>query len=241
MLQKTRAIALHTIKYGDSGIVAYVYTEQFGRQTYLIKNVQGKKAPIKSNLFHPLCLLEIEVYYNQVKDLQKLKEVNNFPVIQRIYSEPAKHAIALFLAEVIYRAIKEEISNSSLFQFIFNSVLLLDNEEMAYSEFHLVFLMQMLKYIGFSPLNNYQNEKSIFDLQSGQFINEMPRYGQYIPPECSFHFSTLISSNFNDIAKIKFSRETRQILLEKIIEYYRLHVDGIGQIKSLAILKEVFR
>ena len=44
MLEKTRAIVLNQIKYTDSGIIARMYTREFGRQSFLIKGMRNKKA-----------------------------------------------------------------------------------------------------------------------------------------------------------------------------------------------------
>ncbi len=238
MLEKTRAIALHTIKFGDSGIIVYVYTERFGRQTYLIKNAHSKKNQIKANIFCPLNLLELEVYYKQTSELQKLKEAINYPVIQSIFSNPSKNAIAFFLAEVIYRSLREEVPNSPLFEFIFNAILLLDKKSSP--DFHLVFLMKMLRFCGFSPTNNYTAKNSIFDLLNSEFVDSTPLHGHFIHSDYSSLFSQLIENDFNTVDQLNFNRESRQLILEKIVEYYRLHVEGLGQIKSLHVLKEVF-
>jgi DNA repair protein RecO (recombination protein O) len=240
MLEKTRAISLHTIKYGDSGIVANVYTEQFGRQAYLIKNAFGKKAQIKANLFSPLNLLELEVYYKASTDLQKLKEANCFPVIQTLHSSNSKNAVAFFLAEVIYRSLREETPNPELFAFMHEAILQFDSEKTNFANFHLVFLMQMLKFTGFSPSNNYSEKNQIFDLLNSEFTNSLPLHGHFIQSDNSKLFSQLIDTHINNVKALQMNRELRQMLLEKLIEYYRLHIDGIGQIKSLKILNEIF-
>ena len=240
MLQKTRAIALHTIKFGDSGIIANVYTEQFGRQAYFIKNAYGKKSSIKANLFSPLNLLELEVYYKSSTDLQKLKEALNSPVFLHISSNPIKNSISLFLAEVLFKVLREDIPNQAFFDFLFQAIRLLDSIEIAYSEFHLIFLMQMLNHKGFFPFNNYTNHNCIFDLLNGEFVDEIPIHGHYINKEYSSEFAKIIESDLETIEKIHFSRDKRQILLEKLIEYYRLHIEGMGQIKSFSVLTEVF-
>jgi DNA repair protein RecO (recombination protein O) len=240
MLQKTRAIALHTIKYGDSGIIANVYTEQFGKQAYLIKNAFGKKSPIKANLFSPLNLLELEVYYKSTNDLLKLKEAFNSPAFQYIPSNPIKNTLSLFLAEILLKILREEIPNQSLFDFLFDSIHLLDTIEHIHSEFHLVFLMQILKFKGFFPHNNFSINRNVFDLLNGEFVSEIGLHGHIIPKELAQDFIKLIETGFDNIDKLHFTREKRQYFLEKIIEYYMLHISGMGQIKSLIVLKEIF-
>lgn len=155
MIYKTRGIALHTIKYGDSSIVAHVYTEQFGRQSYLVKGARSKKANVKANLFYPLNLLEMEVYHKEGNNLQKVREVRNMPVFINIPFNPFKNAIAVFIAELLYRTLKEVEQNPRLFEFIFNSIQLLDLELVNFKDFHIVFMLQLAKFGGFYPNNNF--------------------------------------------------------------------------------------
>ena len=70
MIHKTRGIVLRTVDYSDTSLIAKIYTEQFGIQSYLIKGAKRKRASIKANLFQPLALLELEVYKKEKQQLQ---------------------------------------------------------------------------------------------------------------------------------------------------------------------------
>ncbi|MBE3141635.1 MAG: recombination protein O N-terminal domain-containing protein, partial [Thermoplasmata archaeon] len=63
MLEKTRGIILHQIKYTDSGIIAWLYTRKFGRQSFLIKGMRNRKAGKHNIFFQPLFILDLELYY----------------------------------------------------------------------------------------------------------------------------------------------------------------------------------
>jgi DNA repair protein RecO (recombination protein O) len=240
MLHKTRGIALHSIKYGETSIIAHVYTEQFGRQSYIVKGAYRKKSSVSAALFYPLNLLEMEVYYKPGSSLQNIKEARINPVFKNIPFDPQKKAIVVFLAELLYRILREEEAGPQLFNFIFNSLQILDLKTHIVSNFHIVFLFQLSKYTGFYPLNNYSEAEPVFDLLNGRFVSDAPAHGHFVHFEESKLFASLINKGFDDLDAIKLTREKRQYLLEKLVEYYRLHFENMGNIKSLQVLKEVF-
>lgn len=241
MLHKTRAIALHSIKYTDNSIIVNVYTEKFGRQSYLLKGVYGKKATVKANLFAPLNLLELEVYHKSGGNLHKLKEATNFPVFQSIPADPLKLSLSFFLAEMLYKVFQEEIPNEGLFQFVFHAIQILDAEQAnKIANFHLLFLIGLSKYAGFFPDNNFSANEKIFDLLNGTFVELIPEHGHHIPKDYGIIWSQLIKSNFDSGTSIIMDREKRLLLLDKIIEYFRLHIPGMSNLKSLQVLKEIY-
>jgi DNA repair protein RecO (recombination protein O) len=239
MLQKTRGIALHSVKYGESSLIVHVFTEKYGRQSYILKGVFSKRSSIKANLFSPLNLLEMEVYYKETAELQKIKEVNNIPIFMSINTDPSKSAIAVFIAELLFRVQREEAPNQQLFDFLFNSIHLLDLETKRVADFHLVFMVQFSKYAGFFPTNNYSFEYPLFDLVNGKFVADSPSH-DFIPKLESAVLSALLKSNYESVGKLEINHQTRVLLLEKLSTYYKLHIPGMGLLKSLHVLREVF-
>src|SRR5215831_7543790 len=73
---KTKGIVLRTVKYGETSVIANVYTELFGIQSYIVKGVRqsSKHGATKGNYFQPAAILEMEVYHNELKNLQFIKE-----------------------------------------------------------------------------------------------------------------------------------------------------------------------
>ena len=45
---KARGVVLHTIKYGDSSMVAYLFTDLFGRMNYMIQGVHSSRGSSSS-------------------------------------------------------------------------------------------------------------------------------------------------------------------------------------------------
>lgn len=240
MLYKTRGIVLHYIKYSETSVIVTIYTERFGRQSYIINGVRSKKAKIKANILQPLFLLDMEVYHKPKRDLQRVKEAQNAVVFSSLPYDIRKSTLAIFIAEIIYRAIQEQEPNAELFEYMYNSVQMLDLKESGLSIFHIYFLIHLSKYLGFFPNNNYSEEKCYFDLKAGAFMQIKPFHTLFLDKEQSLIFSQLMDFSADQHASIKISYKEMTELLEKIIEYYRLHNTGISEIKSMSVLKEVF-
>ena len=240
MIQKTRGIVLHFIKYSETSVIATIYTEKFGRQSFLIKGVRGKKSNIKANILQPLYLLEMEVYNKPNRDLQSIKEVRNAFVFSSIPHDIRKSSISLFIAEILYKTIREQEANAGLFDFLYHNIQLLDLKTEGIPNFHLYFLLQLSKYLGFYPTNNYSLDKTYFDLQNGYFVASKPVHSYYVNPETSQNLSKILLFSDNQHAEVTLSYNQRITLLDKIVDYYYLHIEGLTNIKSLAILKEVF-
>ncbi|MBI5218915.1 MAG: DNA repair protein RecO [Bacteroidia bacterium] len=241
MLGKTRGIVLRHIKYSDTGIIAHIYTEQWGRQSYFIKRAHGKKSKIKANYFSPLFLLELEVSNKTKRELQVITEAKISDPLTAIPFNIVKSSLAIFISEVLYKSIKEVTPNPELFNFLYNYILLLDKEEKGLQNFHIIFLMQLTKYLGFFPNNNYSETNIFFDMADGRFTSLMPNHSYFLGRETSPYFSKLIDTAYKEAVNFKITKSLRNELLSKLILYYKVHLISLNEIKSYEILKEVFR
>ena len=239
MIHKTRGIVLHQIKYSDNSIIVTIYTELFGRQSYIIKGVHNKKSKIKSNLFQPLYLLEMDAYYKPNKNIQNVKEIQSAYIFSSMPYDIRKSSIALFIAEILYKTLQEHEANKDLFNYLFHSIQLLDLKDDSISNFHLYFLVHLSKYLGFFPNNNYSQEKCYFDLRAGSFMQIKPMHNSCLEKGLSKIFSQLLTFSENQHQEIELSHSERMFLLEKLVEFYSLHHEGVVNIKSLGVLKEV--
>ena len=78
MLQKTKGIVLHTLKYNDTSIIVDMYTELAGRTSFLVPVPRSRKAAVKSVLFQPLSFIEFEADYRPNATLYRVKEAKSF-------------------------------------------------------------------------------------------------------------------------------------------------------------------
>ncbi len=240
MLSKTKGIVLHHIKFSESSVIATIYTENYGRRSFMINRVRGRGTAEKANILQPLFILDMDIYYRPNRDIQRVKEMKNLIAFNAIPYQVVKSTLALFIAEVLYKSIREEESNKELFEFLFHTIQLLDMTESGTSNFHIMFLLQLTKYLGFYPEKSHSKGNPIFDLRNGTFIPAVPFHPDYMRPDMSNDLNNALKLNSNNLNEWTISSGKRYHLLEKIIEYYQIHVSGFGKVNSLQILKEVF-
>lgn len=237
---KTRGIVFHHLKYSDTSLIATIYTEASGRKSFLIKGVYRHKAQVKPGFFQPLTLLQMEMSISAKRELQRIKEISPSPILTNLYSNVNKQAIVYFIAEVLYKTVKEEEPNPALFEFLDHSIQYLDVSETNVANFHLVFLAQLSRFLGFFPLDNYSETDILFDTLNGSFVPEIMTNEFTFGKRISARFHELINLNFENAGSISLNRTERVELLEILLELYRLHLHGHLNIQSLQVLKELF-
>ncbi len=151
MLQKTLGIVLHTLKYKDTSLIADIYTEVAGRASFMVSIPRSRKAAVKPVLFQPLALVELEADFRPNATIYKVKEAKSLYPFATLPYDPYKSAIALFLSEFLYRAVREEAENRPLFAYLYHSVIWLDECREGFANFHLVFLMRLSRFLGLYP------------------------------------------------------------------------------------------
>jgi len=238
MLYKTRGIALHSVKYAESSLIVKTYTETFGLQSYILKGIRGKKSNIKSALFQPLTLLDMVVYHREKSSIHPVKEVMLAVPTHSTTSDIRKSSIALFLSELIYRAIREEEANDSLFEFLWNSIILLDTTDKGIAGFHLLFSVKLCHFLGFRPQGNRNETNRFFNLQEGMF-HPIFSASHCLNEEQSRWFDQLINTEMTQLSRLVFPAGMRVELLDKVLLYYRYHLPGFSGIRSREILHTV--
>lgn len=241
MIQKTKAIALHTVKYGDSSLIAYVYSESHGRLNLMVHGAYGrKKSTGKAIFFQPLNLINIIYYHKEFQSLSKLKDVSAEVNFSTIPFDPVKRAIALFVGEVVYRTIREEEPNPTMYSYLENSIQLLDVMHSGTSNFHLIFLAQLSRYLGFFPGNNWSEKTPIFDYKNGLFIQNQPLHPLYFDKGRSKLIGKVLQTPFHEAESLLLDHKTRAQLINNFLTFYQVHIESVSNIKSLPILSQIF-
>lgn len=239
MLHKTRGIVFKTTDYGESSIVAQVFTEKFGLQSYIINGARKPKAKISRNMLQPLQLLDMVVYHKNTGNIQRIKELKNSPHLLTVPYDVIKSSIVLFLNEVLYKAIKQQGADENLFGFVFSAIEYLDNETSGLVNFHLLFLTKLSRCLGFFPDRYLSGEADYFDLKNGIFSRYKPDGVLYLSPPHTQNFTMLLHAGFENLPQIRLTNDERRYQLEKLLEYYSLHIEGFGYVRSHHILEEV--
>jgi len=240
MLEKTRGIILHQIKYTDSGIVARLYTRKFGRQSFLIKGMRNRKAGKHNILFQPMFILDLEMYYKASREMQVLKEFSVSFTPYDIHSNIKKSCVAIFLGEVLTAILKEESPHEEMFDYIEESIIYFDSCKEGFANFHIAFLAGLSSFLGFEPGPRTNIDDAFFDMTNGKFVPIPPVHGNYANVEISNILADFFVASYDTISNITLTGILRNEVLETLVRYYSLHLPGLKKIKSLEVLKEVF-
>jgi DNA repair protein RecO (recombination protein O) len=240
MLEKTRGIILHQIKYTDSGIVTQIYTRKFGRQSFLIKGMRNRKTGKHNILFQPLFILDMELYYKASREMQTLKEFSVSFTPYDIYSNIKKSCVAIFLGEVLTSVLKEESPHNELFDYIEESIIYFDKCKEGFANFHIAFLAGLSSFLGFEPGPRLEKEDAFFDMVNGIFVRIPPVHGNYATEEITNILAEFFVASYGSISNISLTGKMRNDILETLVRFYSLHLPGLKKIKSLDVLKEVF-
>jgi len=221
MHKKTRGIVLHTIKYGDSSIISHIYTRDFGRQSYIVNGVRSKKSKFHYNNFQPLTILDLQVDHKATRELQRLREISIAHPFHHVHTDIVKNTIALFIGELLYRCLREVEENHPLFDYLENAIQMLDYCDEGCVNFHLVFLVQFTRFLGIYPGNNQELDN-------------------YQPKDSEIIMHDLLKYKLKDLRLLKISNSTRNSLVNAMVDYYYYHLEGMGKLHSLQVLREVF-
>ncbi len=237
---KARAIVLHTVKYGDSSVVAYLLTDTHGRQSYMVQGVRSKHGKgNKGSLLQPMFILDIEGIEPGGSHMHRIREMCNLTPLSAIPFDVRKSTISLFMAETIYKLVREVEPNATLFEFVYNAVQALDGMEDGVSNFHLWFLVRLSYYLGFYP-GNAHLPGAWFDIREGVFTPFSPRHRLALDPDNAAVLACMINTPIGELGNIGLSRTRRSEFLSAMMTYFGFHLDSIHSIQSIQILKEVF-
>src|SRR5665213_1780296 len=168
MIFTTKGIVLRTIKYGETSVIASVFTELFGIQSYLVNGARTSGKSGKAHFFQPSSILEMEVYHNELKNLQRIKDLKWSAIYKNILSDVTKNSVALFMVELLQKSLKQPETNENLFQFCEDAFLQLDTADIEVTaNFSIYFSIQIAQISGFRLQNNYSEQKNIFNLHEG--------------------------------------------------------------------------
>lgn len=240
MFCTTRGIVLHSIPYKDTSAIIYMYTEAFGRASYMVSRRRSKKSPLVKSLFIPLSVLDLEVEHLNKREIHRIKEARVCLPLQEILCDPIKNVLALFLSEFLFRVVKETEPDPRLFCFLYDSIQVLECADKGVANFHLVFLLRLLRYLGIFP--NIENRRAgyYFDMLNSVFTVDQPAHPHFLGEEDTEVFARLLKMSYENMSLYVFSRQERVRIIQKILEYYHLHLPDFAEIKSLAVLQSLF-
>ena len=241
MLHKTKGIVLRTVKYGETSVVATIFTELFGVQTYLVNGVRTSRAKsAKGNLLHPPNMLEMVVYHHAQKNLQRISEFRLSYIYQSLHYKVIKNTIALYIAELLSHILKQPETHTELYYFSENILQQLDLQAGNVANFPLFFTLKIAALSGFNVNGKFSAATPYLDLQEGSFVPQAPSHPYYLEKEWSeytHHF--LQMKKPEEAMELSLNKTIRWNLLMAYLDYIRLHVHDFTPLKSPAVLHEI--
>ena len=240
MFEKTNAIVIKSLKFGDSSLIVNCYCESFGLQTFILKGIlksKKSKSPKKS-LFEPLSIIEIIFSKKKGNNMGYIKEAKlKFPYMDIPFNIDKKN-ILFFLNEFLYEVLKEDkTKNINLFKYLYNALIWFDSSKKI-SNFLIKFIFDLTKFLGFQP-NTENNKFSYFDLQNGCLTNTKPK-GKFIQGKLKNTMILFLGTTFDKIILIKLNKIERIKLFNYALDYFKIHLQGFNKPKSISILNEIY-
>ena len=241
MIYSTKGIVLRTIKYGETSVIASIFTEMFGIQSYMVNGVRTSGKTAKAHFFQPSSLLDLEVYHNELKNLQRIKDLKWSVLYKNILSDVTKNAVALYMVELLQKCLKQPEANTDLFHFCEDAFLQLDvSDDEITANFPVYFSLQLAPFLGFRLQDNYSEKRNFFNLQEGNFSDENSASPDHLSVEISYYISQLLKAiHPQELNEIKLNRNTRKEILISMQNYYAWHIPEFGSMKTLPVLSEI--
>jgi DNA repair protein RecO (recombination protein O) len=246
MTHTTSGIVLRTVKYGETSVIATIYTSKFGLQSYLVNGVRKSSAKgSKAIMLQPAALLDLEVYHSDLKNLQRIKELSWAHLYQQLYNDVVRNSVATFMVELLTKVFRQPESNEDLYLFIEDAFLSVDQSAPEVTaNFAIWFALQLPQFFGLqlqeAPAALIKGDSLYLDLMAGQFTTEQPQHPQYLEGEWALIIADLLKvMQPTELAEFKLKKEARRTLLHALLQFYQYHFQDFGTMRSLKIMQEV--
>ena len=240
MSYQSKAIVLHSIKYGETSLIVNCFLYEIGVKSFIIKGVlNSKNKKFSKSYFLPLSIIDINYSIKKNKDLGYIVDARPAHIFSSLHVDLFKSSMIIFIGELLNSALKESPgSNKKLFQYLEYSLIWFDKSPKEVN-FHLKLLIDLTKFIGFYP-NIKKESHKFFDLSLGTSVEVKPIENYIENPELK-KFKELLGMTFEDLNSMKIDNLLRMKMLQLMIDYYSLHLQMFKSPKSINIFNEVFK
>ena len=209
-------IVLTTTKVGENALVVHTLSREWGRRGFLVRS--AKKTG--TTLFLPLNILEADVVENSKSELWTLKNITLKDALEGIRGNLKKNTMTLFLSEVLFRTVRDGANEDGMYEWCVGSILTLNALEADFANFPVRFLLELAGALGFRP--------TFDDIApfAGEHLNQM---------------KALTAASFSESLLLPLNGSTRNALCEELLQYLSYHTEANIQVKSLAVLRELYR
>lgn len=252
MTETHQIIVLSTLKYSEDKLIVNALSRSAAKVTLLVRMTHSQRAAVRHTLFQPLAVLEVQWEASPRTTMFKPKAARPAVQLLSMHGDPVKATVAMFLAEFLSGVTRNDFDGGLLYDYIVYALQWFDAAEKDFANFHLVFLMRLMRFLGIEPnlelpemlkdrpLGSPHSPNCYFDLQDGVFTTTRPAHAYYIEGADAAALPVLWRMTFGTMQVFRLSGDQRSRILQAIITYYRLQLPGIPEQKSLEVLRAVF-
>lgn len=213
MIHSTRIIVLNSTKVGEKNLVIHALSRELGRRSFIV----GAGGRLGGAMWQPLSILDCEAVENPKSDLWRLRGVSAVYPLAGLRSDVGRSAVCMFMAEVLYRAVREG-AEPELYDWCEKSILSLDALGRTYANYHLRWLLELCSVMGFTP--------ALEDLApfSGEQLQNIQS----------------LMGPLDQALALPLSGSGRSEIAEALLQYLSAHLEYQLNIRSLAVLGELF-
>jgi DNA repair protein RecO (recombination protein O) len=199
----------------------------------------GKGKGNKGALLQPMFPVEFEGLETPKAEMHRLRDLRAAMTLRTVAFDARKSVIALFMAETLYRLVRETEPNAPLFDFLWEGVRALEAMERGTANFHLWFLVRLSAFLGFYPGNEYV-DGGWFDIVEGLFVRRAPSHRLALAPQNAALLATMMVYPADELHTVALSGSRRSEFLSGMLAYFSYHLDQTDNIRSVQILREIF-
>lgn len=240
MPEKINGIVLNVRKYNERNCIVTLYTRERGKISFISPTGTGRASKVRRARLQPLSLIQTDLNFKPTAELQRLGSLFSPKMWSDIYFHPLKRTISLFISEFLSKLLTASMPDPPLYDFIVDSLRLLDAMDSGVNDFHIAFLISLLPFSGIQPdTDNYRRGYS-FDFNAGAYVPDYKASPESLHGAEAKAVRLIASLNFNNIKRLRLDSSSRRRILYAILDYYSFHFPGLGSLRSPEILREIF-
>lgn len=245
MIERIEGIVTDIVKYNDAHNVVTLYTRNRGRMAFLVPVGKSKTGRIRNATLSLMAVVGTSVNIKEGKEMYTLRSVEPIKLWHAIYRSPVKSSVLFFIAEFCNRLLRQYPADERLWTYLIDSMNVLEKApDKEISNFHITMLTGLLSVAGISPVAYDWQPGDRFDMLSGEMVTadhpDFLRRRVLLSEEESRMLPKLGRISYYNMTKFRFRREERQSLLDRLLEYYSIHLPIGREFKSLDVLRELF-
>lgn len=235
----TRAIILRQTKYSESSIILKAFTEHSGIESYILHGVRKKNKKTGMAVLQPMTLVSLVSVSSSKSELKLIREIHPVSPYSSIPFDVTKSSVLIFLNEILNQVLKVESPDETLFTYLFHSLEFFDQYDGPVANYHLLFLLQLTKYLGIYPRNNFTSTHQWFDVGQGEFTHKSAHIDDSFADETGKYLSLLLKSDFHELEALLIPHTVRVSINALLLSYYKYHIPGFRDLKSVEVIQMI--